>query len=190
MVVYLSHSRQNASLANKLYDALQRRQLKPWLDSRELEIGADWNQQVASAIRQADAIVFLLGPPDGPGDPFQKFESEQVVDEEAYLDPSKPLIPVVIGEAKLPGFLRPRKSIHVAPTSIDFEALADSIAGALSSPGSTVDPAQLERGRKAREEALRNLQEYSRELAEQEAKRAGLRGLKEPCPRRMRSPYS
>jgi len=54
-----SHSRQNAGIANKLFDALQSRQVKPWLDQRDLDAGADWNQQVASAIRGADAIVFF-----------------------------------------------------------------------------------------------------------------------------------
>ena len=177
MVVYISHSRQNAGIANKLFDALQSRQVKPWLDQRDLDAGADWNEQVASAIRSADAIVFLIGPP-GPDDRFQNFEWQQVVDEEAYLDASKALIPIVIGGAEIPGFLRVRKSLSVSPSSMDFEALADAIVASVHTPGDTVDPEQLERGRKAREQALQNLREYTRELAEQEAKQAPLRALK------------
>jgi hypothetical protein len=34
---------------------------------------------------------------------------QQVVDGEAYLDPSKALIPIIIGGAEMPGFLRVRK---------------------------------------------------------------------------------
>ena len=177
MVDYISHSRHNAGIANKLFDALQSRQVKPWLDQRDLDAGADWDEQVASAIRSADAIVFLIGPP-GPDDRFQNFEWQQVVDEEAYLDPSKALIPIIIGGAEMPGFLRVRKPIVVSTGSMDVQTLADAIADAIQKPGDTVDPEQLERGRRAREQALQNLREYSRELAEQEAKRAPLRALK------------
>jgi hypothetical protein len=169
MVVYISHSRQNAGIANKLFDTLQSRQVKPWLDQRDLDAGADWNEQVASAIRSADAIVFLIGP-GGPNDRFQNFEWQQVVDEVAYLDPTKALIPVVIGDAELPGFLSPRKPIPLPPTSMDFKALTDAIVCAVNKPEETVDQEKIELGRQARVQALRKLRDYSRELAEREAK--------------------
>jgi hypothetical protein len=177
MIVYISHSRQNAAIANRLSDALAEKGLKPWLDSRDLDESGDWNHQVAAAIRKADAIVFLIGPP-GPDDRFQRFEWEQAVDEEVYLDDTKALIPVIIGEPEIPGFLSIRRAIRITPSPIDFPSLADSIVEAVNNPAQTVDQQELERGRQARDRALKNLRDYSEQMKEQEAKRAGLRALK------------
>lgn len=177
MVVYISHSRQNASAALKLGEALDSRQVKTWLDLRELSSGADWNEKVVEAIHNADAFVFLIGPP-GPDDRLQQFEWQRVVEEEYYLDSTKALIPVVIGGAELPGFLSVRKQIAVDVSSVDFEAIANSIVELIGKPGdTTIDPEKLERGRQARDLALKNLRRYSRELEEEDAKYAGLRPL-------------
>jgi hypothetical protein len=167
MVVYISYSRQSVGAAFKLGEALDRLQVKTWLDLRELSTGADWNEKVAEAIHSADAFVFLIGPP-GPYDRLQQFEWQQVVEEEYYLDSTKALIPVVIGQAEIP----------VDASTIDFEAIASVIAEWIGRPEDTIDPVRLERGRQARDLALKNLREYSLELKQEDAKRAGLRGLK------------
>jgi hypothetical protein len=60
---------------------------------------------VISAIQAAAGFVFLIRPP-GPGDRWQTFEWQQIVDREYYLDPSKRLIPVLIGDPEMPGFLK------------------------------------------------------------------------------------
>jgi TIR domain len=177
MVVYISHSRQNGSAAFRICEALDHRQVKTWLDLRELGSGANWNEKVVEAIHTADAFVFLIGPP-GPDDRFQQFEWQQVVEEEYYLDSTKALIPVVIGDAEVPAFLSARKQIAVDASSIDFEPVAGTIAEWISRPEDTVDEERLQRGRQARELALKNLSKYSLESAQEDAKRAGLRGLK------------
>ena len=178
MKVYISHSRQNGGAAFRLSEALKSHGVEPWLDSEQIESGADWHQQVADAIKSADGLVFLIGP-SGPDDRGQQFEWQQVVEEEYDLDPAKALIPVEIGGvAPLPGFLRTRKAIFVPPTNIDFQALAATIASAMKDPAETIDPEMLERGQKAREESLANLRAYTEDLLKQDTKRAGWRGLK------------
>ena len=94
------------------------------------------------------------------------------------LDAKKPMIPVVIGSTEIPGFLRTRNALTVDPSSIDFDSLAERIAEALGKPDATIDPVQLERGRDAREQAMKSLKEYSLELEREDVKHAGLRGLK------------
>lgn len=178
MAVYISHSRQNSGAALKLSEALERRQVKTWLDLRELSGGADWNEQVAAAIRSADAFVFLIGPP-GPDDRLQQFEWQQVVEEEYYLDSTKALIPVVIGGAEVPGFLSGSTHYVVEPSSIDFDAMAIVIADWIAKPGDYIDAERLERGRRARDLALKNLREYSLELMQKDAKLAALRALEQ-----------
>lgn len=175
MSVFLSHSRQYGSAALKLQEQLGSRGVKVWLDLRELDPGEDWNRQVADAIAAADGFIVIVG---AEPDPSQRFEWAQLTDREIYLDASKPLVPVVFGSAEIPGFLRTRKIISAPRSGIDFDALAAQIAEALGKPEGTIDPEQLERGRAAREAAMRNLERYSFDLSEAELKRAGLHGLK------------
>jgi hypothetical protein len=177
MKVFVSHSRQNASAALKLCERLQTLDVDPWLDLRELDPGADWREQIAAAIRSVQGFIFLIGPAEQP-DQGQRYEWQQVTEEEYYLDASRPLIPVLIGSAEIPGFLRTRQTIEVDAAAIDFDGLARTIADALKQPEQTVDHEKLERGRAARQQALDTLREYSIDLEKADVKRAGLRGLK------------
>jgi hypothetical protein len=177
MSLFISHSRQNAGAALKLGERLTRLGVPVWLDICELEGGQDWKERVADAIRTADAILVLVGPTQGP-DPSQNFEWQQITEHEYYLDATKPIVPVVIGSAEVPGFLRTRQLLAVDPSAIDFDDLAGRIAGMLHTPDATVDHEQLNLGRASRERALENLKEYTLVLEMDDVKRAGLRGLK------------
>ncbi len=177
MTVFISHSRQNGSAALKLCERLSQRGVHAWLDTLELDSGEDWNQRVAAAIEAAGAFVVLVGPGAEP-DRSQRFEWQEITDHEFYLDAKKPMIPVVIGSTEIPGFLRTRSALTVNPSSIDFDSLAERIAEALGKPEATIDPVQLERGRDAREQAVKSLQEYSFELEREDVKRASLRAIK------------
>ena len=176
MQLYISHSRENASVALRLCDALAKRSIPTWLDVRDLELDAGWNEKITHAIQHADAWLFLIGP--GPTDQSQRFEWQKIIEQDSYLEPSRALIPVVIGSPEVPGFLSVRHYIHLIPSSIDFEATADKIVEALNKPADIIDPAKLQRGRDARDKARKDLQEYVRNLGEDDLKRAGLRGLK------------
>lgn len=176
MHVFISHSRINSSAAFRLCDELRKRNVETWLDVRDLKPGAEWDQAVISAIQSAAAFVFIIGPP-GPGDRWQAFEWQQVVDHEIYLDRSKPLIPVLIGEPEIPGFLKTRHSVVLGDTPRSCEDVADTIVSALKNPAICVDEKKLELGREARRRALDSFREYSQELGEEDAKRAGLRAV-------------
>lgn len=177
MSVFISHSRQNGSAALRLHGRLATRGVKAWLDLQELELGENWQPQVAKAIVDAEAFIVLVGPDSEP-DASQRFEWQQLTEHEIYLDVTKPMIPVVIGSPEIPGFLTTRQQINVPPTGIDFDGLADQVAEALGKPEGTINLEQLERGRAARRRAMDSLKEYSLSLEEDDLKRAGLRGLK------------
>lgn len=177
MHVFVSHSRVNSSSAFRLCDELHKRNVETWLDVRDAAIDAEWSQQVISAIRSAIGFVFLIGPP-GRDDPGQTFEWQQVVDQELYLDPAKPLIPVLIGEPEIPGFLRARHSVALNHTPESCAEVAGQIVNALKDPALSVDQEKLELGRKARVQALQSMREYSQVLGEEDVKRAGLRAVK------------
>jgi TIR domain len=170
--VFISHSRENSSAALKLSGALEKRGFQTWLDVRDLPLGVEWKEEVDRAIKASDAWLFLIGP--GPNDRGQQFEFQNLAEMEVDLDPSRAIIPVVIGSPEVPGFLTIRQYIHVDQNSIDSEAIADKAAQALSRPEETIDQEKLQRGREARERELESFREYIRGLAEQ----AGVRGLK------------
>ncbi len=176
MHLFISHSRENSSAAFRLCDELRRRGVETWLDVRDLEPGAEWDKSVVLAIQASNGFVFVIGPP-GPGDRWQTFEWQQIVDLEYYLDSSKPLIPVLIGEPDLPGFLRTRQSVALVDTSASFEHVADEIVSALKNPATSVDQKKLELSRQARRQALENFREYSQTLAKEDIKRVGVRAV-------------
>src|SRR5215831_3496035 len=105
MRVFLSHSRENSGTASRLAGALRARGVDPWLDSEQLEGGADWQQVLAAAIDRAEGFVILVGPSPSP-DPSQRFDWQHMAEREYYMDPSKPIVPIVLGSVDLPGFLR------------------------------------------------------------------------------------
>jgi hypothetical protein len=176
MHVFISHSRVNSSAALRLSDELRKRGVNTWLDARDLGPGVEWEQGVISAIKGADGFVFLIGP-QGPADRWQTFEWQQVVDREYYLDAAKPLIPVLIGNPDLPGFLKTRPSLVLEDTPGSREDVANQVVSALKNPAISVDEKKLELGRQARRQALTNFREYSRVLEEEDIKRAGIRAV-------------
>ena len=176
MHVFISHSRINSSAAFRLCDELHKRNVETWLDVRDLKAGAEWEQAVVSAIQSAAGFVFLIGPP-GDGDRWQTFEWQQIVNDEYYLDPLKPLIPVLIGEPEIPGFLKTRQSLVLGDTPESCEDVADGVVKALQNPAFSVDKKKLELGIEARRRALDSFREYSQVLGEEDIKRAALRSV-------------
>jgi hypothetical protein len=176
MNVFISHSRVNSSAAFKLCDELRKRNVDTWLDVRDLEPGAEWDGAVVSAIQAAAGFVFVIGPP-GLGDRWQTFEWQQVVNNEYYLDPSKPLVPVLIGNPDLPGFLKTRQTLTLEDTKTSFDAVVDAIVNALRNPSTSIDEAKLALGQEARKQALQDFREYSQTLAEDDIKRVAIRAV-------------
>jgi hypothetical protein len=176
MHVFISHSRVNSSTALRLSDELHKRNVETWLDLRDLTPGKEWEPEVSSAIQSAAGFVFVIGPP-GPSDRWQTFEWQQIIENEYYLDSSKPLIPVLIGEPEMPGFLKTRRSLVLDDTPSSFGDVANQIENALLNPATSVDEEKLELGREARRRALDNFREYTKVLSEEDIKRAGLRAV-------------
>jgi hypothetical protein len=174
MHVFVSHSRENSSAAFRLCEELRTYDIQTWIDLRDLKPGAEWGKSVADAIREAAGIIFIIGATTA-ADRYQSFEWQQVIEDELYLDPSKPLIPVLIGNPELPGFLRTRQTLSLDDTQASFDAAAEGIAKALADPSASVDESKLELGRKVRVQALESLRQYSLELGDQDVKRAGTR---------------
>ncbi len=99
------------------------------------------------------------------------------MDNEYYLDPAKPLIPVLIGNPEVPGFLKTRQTLMLDDTAVSFEQVADAIVGVLQNPSSSVDEAKVEFGQQVRKQALESFRAYSQTLAEEDIKRVAIRAV-------------
>jgi hypothetical protein len=176
MHVFISHSRVNSSAALRLCEELRQRGVETWLDVRDLAPGAEWDKSVAEAIQAADGFVFVIGPP-GSSDRWQQFEWQEVVNGEYYLDRAKPLLPVLIGEPELPGFLKTRQVLVLGDDPKSCSDVADKVMEALRDPAASVDEEKMELGREARRQALKSLQEYTEALGQKDVKRAGIRAI-------------
>ena len=61
--MFLSYGRKDAhELAQRLSADLAANGFEVWQDTREILSGADWQEQIVSALRQADAVLALLSP--------------------------------------------------------------------------------------------------------------------------------
>ena len=57
--VFLSYSRQDVSLADKLTIALQQRGVRVWRDLEEIQAGASWMQEIEKGLKGASALIYV-----------------------------------------------------------------------------------------------------------------------------------
>jgi hypothetical protein len=60
--VFISYSRTDTTLVDKLEDDLVARNFRPWVDRRRLEGGQEWLDVIQEAINSCDVLVVLLTP--------------------------------------------------------------------------------------------------------------------------------
>jgi hypothetical protein len=156
MLVFISHSRENSPIALGLCTELRKRRISTWLDMLDAD-PLRMKDDVAKAVEQADAFVFIIGP-TGPSDSAQRFEWQTVLEQAADQDTDKPLIPIVLGDSELPGFLKLRRAIEIKAAPANFKKLASEVLDLLKK-GDTIDSRKLEQAREARKLTLQRLGE-------------------------------
>lgn len=108
MEIFISYPSTSRKWAKRLAEALREHGFTPWLDTEQLEGGANWRQAIERATRSADGIVVLVGPKREP-DNLQRLVWRASL-EAGWEKPDKPLIPVLLQGAELPTFVRSRFS--------------------------------------------------------------------------------
>lgn len=146
--VFISHSRTSTPAAKKLADALRARGVSPWLDGEQVMPGGAWRGTIRNALDSSRAIVFLIEPRREPGSQTRDEWSEAL--EAAWAEPSKRLIPLLIGDAEPPPFLKDRHALRIGDTSSELERAAQDVIEALrdeTHPLGATEPAARERAR-------------------------------------------
>ena len=155
--VFISHTPTSTPVAKKLAAALRARGVSPWVDGEHVPTGTEWRGTVRKALDASRAVVFLIDPRREPGSRVRDEWSEAL--EASWAEPSKRLIPLLIGDAKAPAFLKDRYALRIGDTSSELERAAQDVVEALQDetrPLGAIDPIAQE---EARVESLRRLEE-------------------------------
>ena len=91
--IFISYSRSDLKLAQKIVDALSACKLDTWIDWKSIPKGEDWEQEIYRGIEEADAFLFLISP--------DSVKSEMCNREIAHaVKNGKRILPVFIADAE------------------------------------------------------------------------------------------
>ena len=164
--IFISYTSRGRANAERLRSALKDEGIETWVDRDFIEPGESWEIALQSRLRDASAVVFLIGP-DGQVSEHQRSEATVVFRSEWEEQPKLPLIPVVIGNPELPPFLREIQAIKVDDVKQAWSEAAKRIKQALSGARAAKPPSSGESEQKAR---LLEIQQFADFLRESPAK--------------------
>jgi tetratricopeptide (TPR) repeat protein len=128
MKVFLSHSGASVTQTDRLRTRLVAEGIQPVDATSLLQPGHDWASAIQREVREADGLVFLVEPGD-QHDPRLQEQWKSAI-HQSWSGPTKPMIPVLVGDAELPGFLRDRQAIKVTGED-DWNRVAEQVAATL-----------------------------------------------------------
>ena len=155
--VFISHAPTSAKTAKKLAEVLRARGVSAWSNVELPLNGGQWRSVTRKALEASQAIIFVIEPRREPGSRVRDEWSEALL--ASWSEPSKRLVPLLIGDAEAPAFLKIRHALRIRDTSAEVERAAHEIAEALHDEGyplGAIDPTALEQ---ARVESRRRLEE-------------------------------
>jgi len=158
--VFISYPHEAAKNALQLANGLRATGIDTWCAEDNLKPGDDWKTKVRTALKEAQAVVFVIAPGSHPS-PWM--EEEQMAALESYwADNKKMLVPVLINNATPPAFLRQWRSLRVAKKS-DLGKAVSQVVKLLRSQAEP-DVKVAKRIKKERNERLQKVEASMRQL--------------------------
>src|ERR1017187_132998 len=102
--VFISYSADAKKLAERLAGSLQKEGVATWSDVENVSPGERWYDQLQQALDHAKFSLIVVGPRNIMRD-WQDQEWQGAL-ERTWTDPEKRIIPVLVGHAEAPAFLR------------------------------------------------------------------------------------
>jgi len=130
--VFLSYSHRSLKYAKLLARELTALHTSVWLASQKIQLGDLIEEQISKAIRDARLIAFLIDPHTSPGTSAWVEHEYMMALEQAWSDEGKILVPVLIGNAEAPPFLRHTVGLRVTSQKSAWTRVAKSIAKLLN----------------------------------------------------------
>ena len=176
MEVFISYSSASKKWAHKLAEALLKNGIEPLMDVEKLVPGTPWRPEMERVVKAADGVVGLFDPRDQT-DPLQRRKWAEILDvllEEQ--DRERPLIPILLGDAKPPGFLHDVQAIRVKDLARNWDEAVTSIIEVLKKkkPLDEVNLAEdMKVSGKAKTEQRKRLEYIGRVAESQKSARKG-----------------
>ena len=129
LTVFISYSRKETDIAERVRDALRARDIDVLMDQHDLPYGEPWRQQLEDMIRDADTVIWLVSEAS-----IRSEDCLWEVDRRKQLN--KRLVPVKIGELPaeaLPALIGDRQMMFLMPEH-DFDLRLDELADTLKIP--------------------------------------------------------
>jgi hypothetical protein len=126
--VFLSYSSVDQTWVSRLKDALQARGLKVWLDRDEIRPGDLFVGALETGLDESKAVALIVSP-ESMVSGWVREEYSRALSLSQEKNPPLQLIPVILREAKLPGFLANRNWVDFRDESAFDENLEKLIWG-------------------------------------------------------------
>lgn len=146
MSVFISYSgSEGAKLAEELNRALVNHGIRTWFDKQDLTPGRPVRETLGQAIHNADDIILLITPGGGLSE-WQQAEWRAAIE---AVWKGKQLIPVLIGDAEIPGLVRstvgpgqPVQVLRIVDLQRDWDREVDRLVQVLTKKLTWKDVAQ------------------------------------------------
>ncbi len=122
--VFVSYSRQDLSLVEKLTSALQQRGVRVWRDLEEIQAGASWIQEIEKGLKGASALIYV-------GSQHSVHSQWMNAEAEAFLTQGKPIIPIIADDAAIDSMPLRLRQYQWLDIRHGFERVVDRIVEAL-----------------------------------------------------------
>jgi TIR domain len=101
--IFLCHASEDKSTIQALYQQLEKCNVRPWLDKKELVGGQDWDLEIQKAVRDCDVFIACLTPDFIEKEGYGQKEIKLALDAAlAKPEVANYLIPLQLKECKLP----------------------------------------------------------------------------------------
>ncbi|HEX8648165.1 MAG TPA: toll/interleukin-1 receptor domain-containing protein [Thermoleophilaceae bacterium] len=127
--VFISHAMRDTEEARAVASTLRQAGLETWLDEEQLRAGENFADAIKRGLEDSNAVVVLIG--DQPSR-WTHYEWSAIV-ERLWEDPDTQVVPVLVGDAEPPGFLRDVQAVRLDPAAGSGGSVAASILDRLRS---------------------------------------------------------
>ena len=159
--VFISCGSDTQPLAIELMEVLRKEGIRPWATFQDLRPGRRVFDEIERAIHDADWYLVLVRP-QSPVGPWQDAEWRAAL-ANTWADPAKRVLPLVIGDNKVPAFLRTWVPLRIDPKS-GSAAWTDRVLEILRSPDSGFAQELSDEDKREREQRFAEMRKEVEEL--------------------------
>lgn len=134
--VFIAYAADTKPLAEELTLALQREGIQTWADFKDLKPGQLWKDEIENALQNAQSFVILVSP-ESKMTRWAEVEWRLALTN-AWSDPQKMLIPVVVGENEVPPFLSDWVPLRIDPGAQSGRWTSDILQALRSAPNRSI----------------------------------------------------